>query len=60
MLRTRIQAQNEIEIAASTALRYSDSPKNELSNVRMRIGQKEEKELRVFPIDDQLLNNLRI
>ena len=60
MLRTKKQAQNEIEIAASTALRYSDSPKNELSNVRMRIGQKEEKELKVFPIDDKILDMLRI
>ena len=39
------QSENEIEIAASTALRYSDSPKDNLSNVRVRIGQKEEKEL---------------
>ena len=29
MLRTKKQSQNEIEIAASTALRYSDSPKDE-------------------------------
>ena len=60
MLRTKKQSQNEIEIAASTALRYSDSPKDDLSNVRVRIGQKEEKELRVFPIDDNILNKLRI
>ena len=39
------QSENEIEIAASTAVRYSDSPKDNLSNVRVRIGQKEEKEL---------------
>ena len=54
------QSENEIEIAASTALRYSDSPKDNLSNVRVRIGQKEEKELKVFPIDDNILNKLRI
>ena len=39
------QSENEIEIAASTAVRYSDSPKDNLSNVRVRIGQKEEKGL---------------
>lgn len=60
MLRTKKQAQNEIEIAASTALRYSDSPKNELSNVRMRIADQQEKELKVFPIDDKTLDGLRI
>ena len=27
---------------------------------RFYVGQKEEKELRVFPIDDKILNNLRI
>ena len=54
------QSGNEIEIAASTAFRYSDSPKDDLSNVRVRIGQKEIKELRVFPIDDKILNKLRI
>ena len=52
---------NEIEIGASTALRYSDSPKDDLSNVRVRIGQKkEEKELKVFPINDKILDGLRI
>jgi len=45
ILRTKKQSENEIEIAASTALRYSDSPKDNLSNVRVRIGQKEAKEL---------------
>ena len=60
ILRTKKQSENEIEIGASTALRYSDSPKDDLSNVRVRIGQKEEKELRVFPIDDKILNKLRI
>ena len=62
ILRTKKQSQKEIEIAASTALRYSDSPKDELSNVRVRIGQKkeEEKELRILPIDDKILNELRI
>jgi hypothetical protein len=61
-LRTKKQSQKEIEIAASTALRYSDSPKDELSNVRVRIGQKKEekKELRILPIDDKILNELRI
>jgi hypothetical protein len=35
-------------LAASTALRYSDSPKDDLSNVRVRISKKEEKELEDF------------
>jgi hypothetical protein len=60
MLRTKKQSQNEIELAASTALRYSDSPKNELSNVRMKIADQQEKELKVFPIDDKTLEMLRI
>lgn len=61
ILRTKKQSEKEIEIAASTALRYSDSPKDELSNVRVRIGEKkEEKELKVRPIDDKILNELRI
>jgi tRNA-uridine 2-sulfurtransferase len=62
ILRTKKQSEKEIEIAASTALRYSDSPKDELSNVRVRIGQKKEekKELRILPIDDKILNGLRI
>jgi tRNA-uridine 2-sulfurtransferase len=60
ILRTKKQSEKEIEIGASTALRYSDSPKDHLSNVRVRIGQKEEKELQVFPIDDKILNKLRI
>ena len=57
------QFEKEIEIAASTALRYSDSPKDELSNVRVRIRQlkeKEVKELQVSPLDDKILNQLRI
>jgi tRNA-uridine 2-sulfurtransferase len=60
ILRTKKQSEKEIEIAASTALRYSDSPKDELSNVRVRIGQEEEKELQVSPIDDKILNEFRI
>ncbi|HEX6646604.1 MAG TPA: hypothetical protein VF047_05445 [Nitrososphaeraceae archaeon] len=65
LLRTKKLSQKEIEIAASTALRYSDSPKDELSNVRVRMGQKkeeteEEKELKVSPIEDKILNELRI
>jgi predicted ribosome quality control (RQC) complex YloA/Tae2 family protein len=62
ILRTKKQSQKEIEIAASTALRYSDSPKGELSNVKVRIGLKEEeeKQLRILPIDDKILNELRI
>ncbi len=60
MLRTKKKSQNEIEIAASTAVRYSDSPKDDLSNVKVRIGQKEEKEMKVFPIDDKILNKVRI
>ncbi len=63
LLRTKKQSQKEIEIAASTALRYSDSPKDELSNVRIRMGPKnddEEKELKVNPIEDKILNQMRI
>ena len=60
ILRTKKQSQKEIEIAASTALRYSDSPKDELSNVRVRIGQEEEKELQVSPLHDKILNEFRI
>jgi tRNA U34 2-thiouridine synthase MnmA/TrmU len=61
ILRTKKQSEKEIEIAASTALRYSDSPKDELSNVRVRIGEKkEEKELKVSPLDDKILNEFRI
>ena len=63
LLRTKKQSQKEIEIAASTALRYSDSPKDELSNVRVRMGPKnddEEKELKVNPIEDKILNQMRI
>jgi tRNA U34 2-thiouridine synthase MnmA/TrmU len=63
LLRTKKLSQKEIEIAASTALRYSDSPKDELSNVRVRMGQKnddEEKELKINPIEDKILNQMRI
>lgn len=63
LLRTKKLSQKEIEIAASTALRYSDSPKDELSNVRVRMGPKnddEEKELKVNPIEDKILNQMRI
>lgn len=63
LLRTKKQSQKEIEIAASTALRYSDSPKDELSNVRVRMGPKnddEEKELKVNPIEDKILSQMRI
>ena len=63
LLRTKKQSQKEIEIAASTALRYSDSPKDELSNVRVKMGPKnddEEKELKVNPIEDKILNQMRI
>src|SRR5215211_3604423 len=60
ILRTKKQSQKELEIAASTALRYSDSPKDELSNVRVRIGQEEEKELQVGPLHDKILNEFRI
>src|SRR5215207_10098438 len=63
ILRTKKQSQKEIEIAASTALRYSDSPRDKLSNVRVRMGhekEEKEKELQVSPIDDKILNELRI
>ena len=57
------QSEKEIEIAAATALRYSDSPKDEISIVRVKIGhekEEKEKELQVSPIDDKTLNKLRI
>ena len=63
LLRTKKQSEKEIEIAAATALRYSDSPKGEISNVRVRRGyekKEKDKELQVSPIDDKLLNELRI
>jgi tRNA U34 2-thiouridine synthase MnmA/TrmU len=62
ILRTKKQSEKEIEIAAATALRYSDSPKDKLSNVRIRMGHKKEKEeeLQVRPIEDRILNELRI
>ncbi len=63
ILRTKKQSEKEIETAAATALRYSDSPKGEISNVRVRMGHEKEekdKELQVSPIDDKLLNEMRI
>jgi hypothetical protein len=45
--------EKEIEIAASTALRYSDSPKGKLSGVRIK-SSKDEKEIQVFPIDNKV------
>jgi hypothetical protein len=62
-LRSKKQSEKEIEIAAATALRYSDSPKGELSKVRVRGSDEkegEEKELQVSPIDDTVLDELRI
>jgi hypothetical protein len=62
-LRSKKQSEKEIEIAAATALRYSDSPKCELSKVRVRCSDEkkgEEKELQVSPIDDTVLDELRI
>jgi predicted ribosome quality control (RQC) complex YloA/Tae2 family protein len=64
ILRTnKKQSEKEIEIAAATALRYSDSPKDEISIVRVKMGhekEEKEKELQVSPIDDKILNKLRI
>jgi len=63
ILRTKKQSSstsgNEIEIAASTALRYSDSPKDKFSSVRIKSDQYE-KEIQVFPIDNMILDKLRI
>ena len=62
ILRTKKQlpsAEKEIEIAASTALRYSDSPKDKLSSVRIK-SSKDVKEIQVFPIDNKILDELRI
>ncbi len=53
-------AEKEIEIAASTALRYSDSPKGKLSSVKIKILGQKEKEIQVFPIDNKVLDELRI
>jgi tRNA U34 2-thiouridine synthase MnmA/TrmU len=53
--------EKEIEISASTALRYSDSPKDKVSKVKIKnAGSKEEKEIQVFPIDNKILDKLRI
>lgn len=61
ILRTKKQlsSEKEIEIAASTALRYSDSPKDKLSSVRIK-SREHEKEIQVFPIDNTVLDKLRI
>jgi tRNA-uridine 2-sulfurtransferase len=56
-----LQSAKEIEIAASTALRYSDSPKDKLSNVKIKYASSnDEKEIQVFPIDNKVLDKLRI
>jgi hypothetical protein len=52
--------EKEIEIAASTALRYSDSPKDKFSTVRIKKVVQIEKEIQVFPIDNKVLDELRI
>ena len=61
ILRTKKQlsSEKEIEIAASTALRYSDSPMDKSSSVRIKSRQYE-KEIQVFPIDNTVLDELRI
>jgi len=61
ILRTRKQPpkENEIEIAASTALRYSDSPKDRPTDVRINRGQSET-EIQIFPIENKVLDKLRI
>ncbi len=51
--------EKEIEIAASTALRYSDSPKDKLSSVRIK-SSKDEKEINAYPIENKVLDELRI
>ena len=56
-----LQSAKEIEIAASTALRYSDSPKDKVSNVKIKnVSSNDEKEIQVFPIDNKVLDKLRI
>ena len=52
--------EKEIEIAASTALRYSDSPKYKFSTVRIKKVVQIDKEIQVFPIDNKVLDELRI
>ncbi len=52
--------EKEIEIAASTALRYSDSPRDKFSTVRIKKVVQIEKEIQVFPIDNKVLDGLRI
>ena len=62
-MRTKKQlppAEKEVEIAASTALRYSDSPKDKSSSVRIKIGQNEREINNVYPIDNKVLDKLRI
>ena len=61
ILRTKkhLSSEKEIEIAASTALRYSDSPKDKLSSVRIK-SREYEKEIQVFPINNTILDELRI
>jgi tRNA-uridine 2-sulfurtransferase len=54
-------AAKEIEIGASTALRYSDSPKDKASYVKIKnLSSNDEKEIQVFPIDNKVLDKLRI
>ena len=61
ILPSSLQTNKEIEIAASTALRYSDSPKDKVSKVKIKNSDsKEEKEIQVFPIEDKILDKLRI
>jgi tRNA U34 2-thiouridine synthase MnmA/TrmU len=59
ILRTKKYSDKEIKIAASTALRYSDAPKDKSTCVRVKIG-KNEKEIQAFPIENKILDKLRI
>jgi predicted ribosome quality control (RQC) complex YloA/Tae2 family protein len=68
LLRTQKQVvEKEIEIAASIALRYSDSPKEKSSKVKIKKVNEEkeddikiEKEIITIPIDLPTLDTLRI
>lgn len=59
ILRAKETTEDEIEISARIGLRYSDAPKNDLSIVRI-ITDDNEKEVKIFPMDNQHIENMRI
>jgi hypothetical protein len=58
-LRAKETTEDEIEISARIGLRYSDAPNNDLSIVRI-ITDDNEKEVKIFPMDNQHVENMRI